>query len=152
MIIWEQAPNGNIECIVNDCYGVVGLAHRRTGWTARLESPCGRHTAPVLFHTAREAKAWVERRIADQCAELRLQPAYRTNSAPAAQPKLFTRLAARPASAGCAPVVAWAKAFWPLARHALATYQRWNALYLDPRQYGRLPLCYATAQQLCADG
>ncbi len=28
----------------------------------------------------------------------------------------------------------------------IQTYQAWNAVYLDPARYGRLPHCYATLQ------
>ena len=63
MIMWEAAPDGYLECVGNDWYGVVGLTPARTGWMARLEGPGGRHIASVLFGTAREAKRWVEHRI-----------------------------------------------------------------------------------------
>lgn len=142
MIIWEQAPNGYIDCIVNDFYGVVGLVHPRTGWSARLDSPCGRTTAPMLFHTAAEAKLWVEGQIAEGCSGVGAPaPAYRTGSVPACWNPL-ARVMAR-STTQLVPLAKIARA----ARRAVITYQHWNALYLDPRQYGRLPLCYATAQQ-----
>ena len=136
MIIWEQTPNGYIECIVDDCYGVVGLAHPRTGWTARLAGPRGATIAPTLFHTAAEARAWVERRIEESCSELSDHPAPepRTSSA-AAQSNPFAKTA-----------VVWARALGWAARRVVARHQHWNALYLDPRHYGQQPLCHATLQ------
>ena len=37
------------------------------------------------------------------------------------------------------------RALLTLLRRSLQTYQTWNAVYLDPVRYGRLPHCYATA-------
>lgn len=67
MIIWNSTPEGYLECFVGDTYSVVGLLHHNQGWSARIQCKCGAQTAPALYHTAYEAKAWIETRVHDRC-------------------------------------------------------------------------------------
>lgn len=67
MTIWHPTPEGYLECFIGNSYGVIGLIHRQLGWAARLDCVCGTHTAPALYHTAHEAKAWVEARVHTRC-------------------------------------------------------------------------------------
>ncbi len=40
----------------------------------------------------------------------------------------------------------WYQSVLQVVARAIATYQSWNAFYLDPRQYAQAPHCYATMQ------
>lgn len=127
MITWEPTHDGYLECFVGNVYGFVGLTHDRGGWTARLECPRGQLTAPALFHTAREAKLWVEAQIDTLCEgtslELGFRSPIRTSSSRPWQQTMLTGL-----------------------RRLIETYQHWNALFFNPQSDGSLPLCYATVQ------
>lgn len=68
MTMWEATPEGYLECFAGSWYGVVGLTPPGTGWAAYLQGPRGRNISPILYHTASEAKAWVEARLQEQCA------------------------------------------------------------------------------------
>ena len=159
MIIWEHAPEGYVECVVGACYGVVGLAQRRAGWMARLECPCGRQTAAVLYPTAHEAKAWVEQRIQEQwcqalptawdaahagsatsgahCATLGTQAA-------SARRPLRTQQLHKPRL--LAPAISPQQVFVAALRRVVEVYQHWNAFYLSPQHYGQAVHCAASMQ------
>ncbi len=40
----------------------------------------------------------------------------------------------------------WYQRVLQVVARAIATYQAWNAVYLDPRQYAQAPHCYTTMQ------
>ena len=68
MILWDAVPEGYFECYIDPYYGVVGLSRTQQGWPARIEGPGFCQTASTLYHTARDAKQWVEEQFRARCA------------------------------------------------------------------------------------
>ena len=145
MIVWEPATEGYLECVGTEYSGVVGLAHPRSGWMARLDTPDGRRIAPVLYHTAHEAKRWVERQLEERgrqapadCAPPRAAPGARD-----APGRRVTTHMPRRRRSGARP---WLRDLAARLCRAFAQYQQINARFLDPQQIAQPPLCYATAE------
>lgn len=137
MLMWECTSEGYWECVADHCAGIVGLTPQRTGWTAQVVGPDGLRAAPQLYHTSQEAKLWVEQQI--QAQALAGIP-----EAAQARWSIWRGPRRRPASERA--VRSWGQAVLHAIRRHVADYLHWNAILLNPQQYGQVPLCFAAAQ------